>query len=105
VSRLLTIWNNVGDPLLEMRSDYIIPVYHYTKNFVIKIDQEYCKNKDPMFPEDVLIWFTDGSRDDSGTGAGIYGRRPERSCSFSLGKYATISKQKYMPFYNVHIKI
>jgi hypothetical protein len=90
VSSLLTIWNNVGDPLLEMRSDYIIPVYHHTKNFVIKIDQEYWKNKDPVFPEDVLIWFTDGSRADSGTGAGIYGRRPERSFSFSLGKYATI---------------
>ena len=54
---------------------------------MIKIDQEYWKNKDP---EDALIWFTHGSRADSGTGAGIYGRRPERSISFSLGKYATV---------------
>jgi hypothetical protein len=90
VSGLLTIWNDVGDPLLEMRSDYIIPVYHYTKNFVIKIDQEYWKNKDPVLPENALIWFTSGSRANSGTGAGIYGKRPERSFSFSLGKYATL---------------
>jgi hypothetical protein len=74
VSGLLTIWNNVGDPLLEMWSDYIIPVYHYTENFVIKIDQEYRKNKEPVFPEDALIWFTDSYRADSQTGAGIYGR-------------------------------
>jgi hypothetical protein len=49
VSGLLNIWNNVGDPLLEMRSDYIIPVYHYSKTFVIKMDQEYWKNNDPCF--------------------------------------------------------
>jgi hypothetical protein len=77
-----------------MQSDYIIPVYHYTKNFVIKIDQEYWKNKDPMFPEEALIWSIDGSRADSGTGTGNYGRRPHRSFSFSLGKYATVFQTK-----------
>jgi hypothetical protein len=55
---------------------------------VIKIDQEYWKNKDPVFPEDALIWLTDSSRADTGTGAGIYGNAPEKSFSFSLGKYA-----------------
>jgi hypothetical protein len=30
VSGLLGIWRNVGDPLLDMRSDYIIPAYHHT---------------------------------------------------------------------------
>jgi hypothetical protein len=43
-----------------------------------------------VLPEDALIWFIDGSRAYSGTGVGIYGRRPERSFSFSLGKYATV---------------
>jgi hypothetical protein len=32
VSGLPTIWKNVGDPLLDMPSGYIIPAYHYTKN-------------------------------------------------------------------------
>jgi hypothetical protein len=27
VSGLLSIWKNVGDPILDMQSDYIIPVY------------------------------------------------------------------------------
>ena len=57
---------------------------------MIIIDQEYWKNKDPVFPDDALIWFTDGSRADSGTGAGIYGKKPERSFSFLLGKYAMV---------------
>jgi hypothetical protein len=42
-----------------------------------------------MFPEDALIWFTDGSRADSGTGSGIFGIIPKRSFSLPLGKFAT----------------
>jgi ribonuclease HI len=47
---------------------------------------------DPVYPEDSLIWFTDGSRADSGTGSGIFGVRPNGSFSFPLGKYATVSQ-------------
>jgi hypothetical protein len=90
VSGLLTIWKNVGDPLLDMRSDYTIPVYRHSKIFIVIIDWDYWRNKDPMFPEDALIWFTDGSRADSGTGSGISGIRPNRSFSFPLGKFATV---------------
>jgi hypothetical protein len=61
---------------------------------MVIIDQEYCKNKEPAFPDDALIWFTDGSRADSGTGSGIYGKRPERSFSFSLGKYTMVFQTK-----------
>jgi hypothetical protein len=90
VAGLLTIWKNVGDPLLDMQSDYTIPVYSHTKKFGVIIDQEYWKNKDPVFPEDALIWFTDGSRADSGTGSGTYGIRPNRSFSFPLAKFAMV---------------
>jgi hypothetical protein len=89
VPGLLSIWKNVGDPIY-MRSDYIIPVYYHSKIFRIIIDRDYWKNKDPVFPADALIWFTDGSRTDSGTGSGISGLRPKRSFSFPLGKYATV---------------
>jgi hypothetical protein len=90
VTGLLDIWRSVGDPLLDMRSDYIIPVYYHTKNFMVIIDQEFWRNKDPVLPGDALILFTDESRADSGTGFGIHGIRPERSFSFSLGKFATV---------------
>jgi hypothetical protein len=41
-----------------MWPDYITPVYHHTKNFMVIIDQEYWKNKHPVLPDDALIWFT-----------------------------------------------
>jgi hypothetical protein len=87
---VVSIWKNVGDPVLDMRSDYIIPVCYHSKIFRVVIDRDYWKNNDPVFPADALPWFTDGSRTDSGTGSGISGIRPKRSFSFSLGKYATV---------------
>jgi hypothetical protein len=87
---LLSIWKNVSDPILDMRSDHTIPGYNYTKFFNIRIDPDYWRNEDPTFPEDALIWYTDGSKTDSGTGSGIYGLRPNRSLCFSLGEYATV---------------
>jgi hypothetical protein len=87
---LLPIWKNVSDPILDMRSDHTIPVYNYSKIFNIIIDMDYWRNKDPELPKDVLIWFTDGSRTDLGTGSGIYGLKPNKSYSFSLGKFATV---------------
>ena len=59
---LLSIWKNVSDPILDMRSDHTIPVYNYSKIFNVIIDMDYWRNKDPVLPKDVLIWFTDGSR-------------------------------------------
>jgi hypothetical protein len=88
---LLSIWKSVGDPVLDMQSDYTFPVYHYSKTFKVIIDWDYWRTKDPMFPEeDALIWFTDCSRADSGTESGICGLRPNSSLSFALGKFATV---------------
>jgi hypothetical protein len=51
---------------------------------------DYWRNKDPELPKDTLIWFTYGSRTDLGTGSGIYGLKPNKSYSFSLGKFASV---------------
>jgi hypothetical protein len=47
-----------------------------------------------VFPEDAVIWFTDNSRTDSGTGSGIFGIQPNRSFGFPLGKFATVFQTK-----------
>jgi hypothetical protein len=86
-----SIWKNVSDPILDVRSDHTIPVYNYSKIYKVITDGDYWRNKDPVFPEDALIWFTDGSRTDLGTGSGIYGVRPNRSFSFPLGKFVCFS--------------
>jgi len=52
---LLSIWKNVGDPILDMWSDYTTPVYYHSKIFNVIIDWDYWRNKDPVFPEDALI--------------------------------------------------
>jgi len=62
----------VSDPTLVMRSDHTIPVCSYSKFFNVIIDADYWRNKDPMFPVDALIWYTDGSRTDSRTKSGIH---------------------------------
>jgi ribonuclease HI len=87
---LLYIWKNVREPILDTRSDHTIPIYNYSKHFNVIIDEEYWRKKDPEFPEDVLVWYTDSSSTDSGTGSGIYGLRPNGSYCFPLGKYATV---------------
>jgi hypothetical protein len=87
---LLSIWKNVSDPILDMRSDHTIPVCNYSKIFNVIIDMDYWRNKDPMLPKDALISFTDGSRTDLGTGSGIYGLKPSKSYSFSLGKFVSV---------------
>jgi hypothetical protein len=63
-AELLSIWKNVREPILDMRSDHTIPIYNYSKYFSVIIDEEYWRKKDPVFPEDALVWYTDGSRTD-----------------------------------------
>jgi hypothetical protein len=73
-----------------MRSDHTTPVFNYSKIYNVITDGDYWRIKDPVFPEDALICFTDVSRTDLATGKGIYGVRPNRSFSFPLGKFASV---------------
>ena len=50
---------------------YRLSIPNYSKIFNVIIDKDYWRNKDPVLPKDVLIWFTDGSRTDLGTGSGV----------------------------------
>jgi hypothetical protein len=68
---LISIWKKVSDPISEMRTDHIIPVFNHSKTFKVICDRDYWKNVDSVVPEDTLIWFTNGSRTSSGTGSGI----------------------------------
>ena len=95
---LLSIWKNVSDPLLEMRADYTTPVYYYFKAFSVIIDWDYGKNKDPVFPKDALVWFTEGSRANLGAGSGIFGLRTNRSSRSHWVNLPQFFKLKYMPF-------
>jgi hypothetical protein len=83
-TKLLSTWKDVSDTIFDARLDHTTPIYYHSRMFKVIIDWDYWRNKDPVFPEDVLVWFTDGSIADSGTGSGIFG------LSLCLGKFATV---------------
>jgi hypothetical protein len=76
---LLSVWKNVSDPILDMRSHHTIPVYNYFKIFNVIIDVDYWKNKDPMLPKVALAFL----------GANLL----------------QVFKLKFMPYYYVHMQI
>jgi hypothetical protein len=90
VGGLLSIWKNVGDPILGMKWNHTIPIYYHSKIFNVIIDWDYWRNNDPGFLEDALILLTDGSRAISGRGSGIFGIRPNRILSFHFGRFVTV---------------
>jgi hypothetical protein len=87
---LLSIRNHVSEPIFEMRTDHIVPVFNHSRVFKFIIDRDYWRNVELVVPKDSLIWFTDGFRMPSGTGSGIFGVRPGWSLGFSLGRFATV---------------
>jgi hypothetical protein len=99
---LLCIRKSVCDPIVEMRSGCTVPTYYQSRSFNVIIDFDYWKNKNPVFPENALFWFTDGSRADSGTGAGNFGLRPNRRLCFPLGKYATVFQHEIQQTFVLH---
>jgi hypothetical protein len=101
---LLSIWKSVSDPIFHMRSDRTIPVYYHSRNFKVIIDWDYWRNKDQVYAEDALIWFTDGCRANPGIGSVIFSLRPKGSLSFPLGKFTTVFQTELLPFYDVHVK-
>lgn len=78
-------------PLLNARSDSMVPSFSFSKPFEVVIPKrdEWNPLEDMLRPADI-VWFTDGSRTEEGAGAGIYGERPRAKFSYALGKYATV---------------
>ena len=101
---LLSVWKNVSDPILDMRSDHTIPVYYYSKIFNVIIDMDYWRNKYPLFPKDALIWFTDGSRTGLGTGSGSMVLNQTKATAFLWVNLLQCFKLKSLPYYGVHTK-
>ena len=68
-------------PVQRIRAIPVVPEVHLL--------HFYCYST-KRYEYEASSWFTDGSRTDSGTGAGIYGVRPNRSFSFPLSKFASV---------------
>ncbi len=89
-SGISSIWKQVSDPILDMRSDCQVSGYNITKNFEVITDQNKNGKKHNMESPNKIIWYTNGTKKDGVAGAGICGLRPEVNKALSLGIYATI---------------
>jgi hypothetical protein len=84
------ITSMITNPVLDMGSDHMIPKYSFEKPFDIQIDWKEWSQKEKHCQPNSLIWYIDGSKTDSGEGAGIHGTNLGCEIYVSLGQYTTV---------------
>jgi hypothetical protein len=74
-----------------MGSDKMIPRHVYDKPFTIRLpDRNEWKERFQPDRKEALNWYTDGSKTNKGTGAGVHCYGTRRKLSFSVGQYTTV---------------
>jgi ribonuclease HI len=79
------------DTMISMPSDIMIPKFNFYKPFMIEIHgaAEWSSHGHKFINGD-YIWYTDGSKTEDGTGAGVYCKKLQKSMFISLGNECTI---------------
>jgi hypothetical protein len=78
------------ESILQMGSDKMILRHVYDKPFTIRFpDGSQWKEGFQPDRKGGLIWYTDGSKTNKGTGAGVYCHGTGRKLGFSLEQYTT----------------
>jgi hypothetical protein len=79
------------EPILQMGCDRMLPRYAYHKPFTVKFPDK-CEWQNGFKPDNKggPVWYTDGSKTNKGTGAGVYRWGSRRRHSFSLGLNTTV---------------
>ena len=75
-----------------MNSDKCIPTYLFDKNFEVSIPHRTEWENSIEFNEEDIVTYTDGSKMEQGTGAGIHSMKPLTNVTKPLGKYTTITQ-------------
>jgi ribonuclease HI len=81
----------IKEPILQMGTDKMITRYIFHKPFTVKLTNrsEWDRGLVPI-QQGGLIGYTDGSKTNEGTGAGVYGHGMRQKFSFSLGRYTKV---------------
>src|SRR5699024_7686009 len=82
-------------PYLDLPSDETGRRYNFERNFTTKLSDKKSWEKKPTthaFKENTIKWYTDGSKTNKGTEAGVYG--PGTKCSEALGTYPSVFQAK-----------
>jgi ribonuclease HI len=79
------------EPIVQMGADEIIPRHVYDGPFTVRFpDRNEWKDGFQPNRKGGLVWDTDDSKTNKGTGAGVYGYGTRKKLSLSLGKYTTL---------------
>ncbi|KAL1447090.1 hypothetical protein WDU94_000567 [Cyamophila willieti] len=91
----------VHDPVLNMGSDHMTVKTSLNKsiNTGIKPALDWVKHETGLISKGCLVWYTDGSKTDEGSGAGIHGVRPKVDISIPLGKHASVYQTEIYAIY------
>jgi hypothetical protein len=83
--------NMEQESILLMRTDRMIPRYVFHKPFKVHLSSshEWQNGFNPV-NKGVLVWYTDRSKTNEGTGAGVYKLGTRRGHTFSLGHHTTV---------------
>jgi hypothetical protein len=78
-------------PILQMGSDRMLPRYAYLTPFTVKFPDK-CEWQNGFNPDNKgdLVSYTDRSKTNKGTGAGVYRWGLRRGHSFSVGLHTTV---------------
>jgi hypothetical protein len=76
---------------LQMWSDRLLPRYVYQKPFMVKFPEK-CEWQNEFNADNKwgLVWYTDGSKTQRGTGVGVYEWGLRRGQSISLELHTTV---------------
>ena len=78
-------------PVMKMMRDRMSPRYHFDKKYKVSLStMEDWKAGRAHLPGDEDNWFTDGSKNREGAGAGVYGRNSNTSLAIPLGPHLTV---------------
>jgi hypothetical protein len=79
------------EPIIQMWTNKMILRHVCDKPFMIRFpDRSEWKDGFQSNRKGGLIWHTDGSKTNKGTGAGVYGYGRRQKLSFSIGNYITV---------------
>jgi len=81
-----------SDPIYAMGVDIKKPVFNLEPKYRVTMLTREEWTRSPGTPPVVkgLVWFTDGSMTEEGTGAGVFGQSMNRRLSISLGKHTSL---------------
>ncbi|XP_055714248.1 uncharacterized protein LOC129808495 [Phlebotomus papatasi] len=80
-----------SNPILSMVSDKMTPSYRIDKPFNVLIaEASEWQSIHNSIEQSALVWYTDGSKMDDSSGAGVFRLRPKFKLHIPMGKYATV---------------